>query len=344
MAFVYITSDKPGAGKTALASALAARLSSAGRRVGYFKPFSTTPGEDADTAFVYGNALPHADQPVWPAPLKAPDSLNDDKVLQEGTKQQIRQSIETVSANSDVVLVEGASPSKSNGNSSEILQDIPELADAQVLMIMQYSPSLTAERVSEACQLFGQNLIGVVLNHVTRYKEREVTLNLAPAVETSGIKFLGAIPEDRLMLSVTVGQMAQHLDGRWVLGQEMDQELVENFLIGGNIMDSGINYFGRMDNKAVIVRGDRPDIQLAALSVPMTCLFLTGGHEPIQYVYHEAEQQEVPLLVVNSDTISTSHALDGLLEGSTVHHPKKLERFQELVESSVAVGDIEAVS
>lgn len=344
MAFVYITSDKPGAGKTALASALAARLSSAGRRVSYFKPFSTTPGEDADTAFVYANALPHADQSGWPAPLKAPDPLNDDKVLQEGTIQQIRQSIEAVSSNTDVVLVEGASPSKSNGNSSEILQDIPELADAQVLLIMQYSSSLTAERVSEACHPFGQNLIGVVLNHVTRYKEREVTLNLAPGIEAKGIKFMGAIPEDRLMLSVTIGQMAQHLDSRWVLGQEKDHELVENFLIGGNIMDSGINYFGRMDNKAVIVRGDRPDIQLAALSVPMTCLFLTGGHEPIQYVYHEAEQQEVPLLVVTSDTISTSHALDDLLEGSTVHHPKKLERFQELVESCVAMGDIEAAS
>ena len=343
MAIVYIASDKPGAGKTALASALAARLSAAGKRVGYFKPFSATPDDDADTAFVYSNVLPPADKSAWPATSKAPDSL-DDQVLQEGTSQQLSQSIEAVLANTDVVFMEGVSLSNTKDKSSQILNSLPELADAKVLLIMQYSPSLTAERVLEACQPFAQNLIGVVLNHVTRYKEREVRLNLAPAIETKGIKVLGAIPEDRLMLSVTVGQMAQHLDGRWVLGQEKDQDIVENFLIGGNIMDSGINYFGRMDNKAVIVRGDRPDIQLAALSVPTTCLFLTGGHEPIQYVYHEAEQQEVPLVVVSSDTISTSHALDSVLESSTVHHPKKLKRFQELVESCIAVGDIESVS
>jgi BioD-like phosphotransacetylase family protein len=145
------------------------------------------------------------------------------------------------------------------------------------------------------------------------------------------------------MASVTLGQIAQHLDGQWVLGQEKAHDLVENFLIGGNIMDSGVTYFGRMESKAVIVRGDRPDIQLAALSTPTTCLILTGGHEPIQYVYHQAEQEEVPLLVVQTDTISAAHALDTVLEGSTIHHPRKLERFQELTEEYVDVAAIQAI-
>ena len=338
---MYITSDVPGAGKTIVASCLAAQVSVAGKRVGYFKPFSATPQEDADVEFIVRSVLPGQPDSAQPVPLPMPDGPAMGQTLAEDVAQQLRQSLESVASTNELVLVEGPSLSNRQADISQVSARLVDLLDATVLLVLRYSPSLDVSKVLKATEPFKERLRGVVINSVTRYKEREVRLNLAPAVEAMGIKVIGVIPEDRIMLSVTLGQIAELLDGQWVLGKEKAQELVWNFLIGGNIMDSGITYFGRMENKAVFVRGDRPDIQLASLSTTTTCLVLTGGNEPIQYVYHEADQQEVPLLVVQADTISTAHALDTVLERSTVHHPRKLERFQELVRAHADLAAIE---
>ena len=343
MAVLFITSDGPGAGKTALASSLAALWSTEGKGVGYFKPFSSSRHEDADVEFVGRIVLPGGGDAAQVAPLMMPEGLGDGQRIPDATATELKLSLERLAGANEWVLVEGPSPSTAaEGGASPISAELAGILDARVLLILRYRPSLDVDRAVAACEPFGQRLLGVLINCVTRYSQREVQLRLPPELESRGVKFLGAIPEDRLMLSVTVEQIAQHLDGQWVLGQEHSQDLVENFLIGGNIMDWGTTYFGRMENKAVIVRGDRPDIQLAALSTPTTCLVLTGGHEPIQYVYYQAEQQEVPLLVVPADTMSTAHSMEGVLDHATFHHPRKLRRFQDLMGEHVGMEALRA--
>ena len=341
MAVLYITSDRPAAGKTALTSALAAQLSAAGKWVGYFKPLSSDPERDSDVNFMARSVLPTGDNgvPLPPSPL--PGAALDGQHIPQDVAGRLQRSMEQLATANDVVIVEGLSLSSSEGDRLSSSVELAGVFDAAVVLVFQYESKLNAERVLNLCRPFGERLLGVLINSVTKYREREVRLSLGPAIESGGAKFLGAIPEDRLMLSVTVAQMVEHLGARWVLGEEKAHELVENFLIGGNIMDWGVTYFGRMENKAVIVRGERPDLQLAALATPTTCLVLTGGHEPIQYVYHRAEEEEVPLLVVQTDTISTAHALDTVLEGSTFHHPRKVERFRDLTDEYADLGAVQ---
>ena len=203
--------------------------------------------------------------------------------------------------------------------------------------MVRYTPNLNPQLVVKACELFGSRLAGVVVNGVTRYKVREICSTLKAATEPKGINLLGIIPEDRFMLSATVGQIAEHIGGRWLSGQDHAQDLVEHILIGGNIMDSGASYFGRLENKAVVVRGDRPDIQLSALATPTSCLILTGGYEVNQYVRHEAERQDVPVLLVSGGTLSTSDLLATMPECHTSQHPRKLERYEELVHEHTSI-------
>lgn len=323
---LYVTSDRPGAGKTSLAGALAAQLCGLGTKVGYIKPVSSIPKGDPDVTLIWDNVLAghQEDGAVGPMPVgEWPLNAADTTGLQEVVK--------ALSDANQVVIVEGPSLVNSDGVVSRSAPDLADLLDGRVLLMIQYRQDLTSDSVLEVCESFRNRLIGVLVNSVTRHKDHEVRQGIGSALESEGITFLGAIPEDRIMLSVTVDQIARHLDGRWVVGEQKAQDLVQEFLIGGNIMDQGITYFGRLHNKAVIVRGDRPDIQLAALSTSTICLVLTGGHEPIQYVHHQAEQQEVPLLVVQTDTMATAAALDAMIEMPAANHPRKLHRYQELV-------------
>ena len=137
-----------------------------------------------------------------------------------------------------------------------------------------------------------------------------------------------------------MGQLAQHLDGKFLNWEEKRDNFVEHYLIGGMILDWGVLYFERFANKAVIVRGDRPDIQMAALKTPTSCIVLTGGHPPIQYVDYEAGEEEVPLIQVETDTLSTASALESLQEKVLFDHPMKQDQFQELMSQH---GDWEAL-
>ena len=333
MATLYITSDQPGAGKTALATSLALLL---GKQANYYKPFSTKPDADPDVGFVNRDILPGSDTP---APLPYPNGGSDSIPKGEATK--IKRSLDQVSDGSGLVLVEGTSLVDDQGHESRVSQELAALIESRSILLIRYRQGLDAKKVIKLCEPFGKGLLGVVINSVTRYKLRQVLGELTSAIEAGGIKVLGVIPEDRSMLAVTVGEIAQHLNGEWVLGESKAGQLVKNFLIGGNILDWGITYFGRTDNKAVIVRGDRPDIQLAALSTPTTCLVLTGGHSPIQYVYYQAEKDEVPVIVVQTGTLSTADALGTIMDNSSIHHMMKVDRFKAMVSESVDLGAIQ---
>ena len=90
-------------------------------------------------------------------------------------------------------------------------------------------------------------------------------------------------------------KLKNHLKGNYAgfLTDSMKYYLIEHFLIGGLILDWGVHYFNTRANKAVISRGDRPDIQMSALATPTSCLIATSGVTPVEYIIYEAEQEEV---------------------------------------------------
>ena len=178
---------------------------------------------------------------------------------------------------------------------------------------------------------YGGRLAGVVINGRTRYMGHDTETRLVPAAETAGVKVLGVVPEDRTMLGVTVAEVASYLDGRNITDVDGMDRLVEHFQVGGLGLDRGTDYFDLLERKAVVVRGDRPDIQMPALRTPMACMMLTMGIEPIEYVYYEAEEQDVPIIVVEQDTIPAMESLHGIHERARFDHPDKLARFTQLL-------------
>ena len=203
--------------------------------------------------------------------------------------------------------------------------------DAKAVVALDYQSSVDAETSAGISECFGENLLGVIVNRVIRHREREVRQSLQ-ATELPNPAVLGIVPEDRLMVSISLNQVAQALGGEWVWGQEQGANLVERYLIGGNLMDQGDTYFNRLDGKAVIVRGDRPDIQLSSLTGPMVGLINTGGHKPVEYVLHEVEQLDVPLMVTPHRTEAAVEALGAAIDGANAHHPQKIARFLQLLE------------
>jgi hypothetical protein len=243
----------------------------------------------------------------------------------------IKSAVDRLEAAADLVLVEGPDLHLPHGEGSRLGPELASLLSSRVLLLFGYVKGLDAATVANAGAPFGDRLAGVAINGVPVYQRREVDDKLLRDLRSRGVPVLGALPEDRAMLAVTVQQIADHLGGSWVQEPVNTDAYIDRFLIGGNIMDSGPTYFGRFQHQAVVTRAERPDIQLASLMGATRCLVLTGGAQPTEYVKAEALQRDVPLILVQEDTLTTAAALGGLLAQANPYSQQKVQRFAELV-------------
>ena len=321
MSVVQIAGARPGAGATTVACGLALLLRSEGRRVTLVKPLS--PPGDADPAFLASLGGSAETVAVEGGPAAA-------------QLEQAAQIVRGAAANADVVLVEG--PSLAGSGASELARS----TGAAVIGVLEYERTLGAAAAGAWRDAFGEALAGCVVNKRTRYAEHDASARLATELEDAGLSVLGMLPEERLLLAPTVQQAAEHLGGTYFAGEDGGGELIEHFLIGGLITEWGGNYFGRLPNQAVVVRGGRIDIQMSALNFPLNALFLTGCETPSQYVYQRADDLDVPLIAVGSNTHDTAAALESLSDAVSVHHAAKAERAGAMARECVDASALSA--
>ena len=316
MAVLIVASDAEGAGKTALCAALAHLLGRKGVRAAVCKPIAArgvAANDDADSR-VYADLL---GQQAASTPLEAPSGG-----LTPETIADVQAAVESAGRDADVTIVEG-----SCALSPRDTRSLANAIDARVLVVGRHSPQL-AETFSVWRDALDERAAGGIANCVTRYAGAQAEAELHARAE---LPLLGVIPEVRSLLSPSVRVVTRHLGGR-MLSDYDDDALVEHFMTLGLSMDPGELFFGLHGDKAVIVRGDRPDIQMAALATPTACLICTEGKEPIEYVLNEAELDEVPIMIVEPGTLDTMDALAALMDAPRFDHPRKLTAFSELLE------------
>lgn len=327
MSILYVVSDRPGAGKTAVCMGLARLLRAQSKTVAVVKPVADDEN-DIDAA-MYADLL-GTDTSRWPIAIA--------ENVSGSNLDEVNALIGSLAADNDIVIVEG-----SNGLAGTLGRIVCDNVDAKVLVVAGYDASLSHGVVLATGAPYGGRVIGYVINGVSQYMGTDTRANLVPQIAAQasmrGARVLGLIPEDRRLLGVSVSQIAAHLDGEFISEDMEDDALVEYLMVGGMSLDPGEYYYGIHDNRAAIVRGDRPDLQMSALSAPgfTACLVATGGITPIEYVRYEAEQEETPIILVQSDTLDTMARLDSLLESGSFSHPDKLQRSVELLQEHVDI-------
>jgi BioD-like phosphotransacetylase family protein len=302
MPSLLITSISPRQGKSAIAALIASHIAGQGRTVALI--VANGGGGDDLTALLPGATVLTSD----PGSAAAAAS----------------------GAGTDVAIVEGPS-----GDPAANL-NIARALDARVIVIGN-----TGDNLAAAARAYGDRLAGVLVNSLGRYRSHAIDTELKPALESAGIPYLGAVPEDRRLVASTMRQITEHLGGEITQWGEHANELADHVLLGGMVLDWGVHYFASRENSIVMVRGDRPDIQMAALATPIKGLILTEGIAPLEYVHYEADQEEVPVTVVAKGTHDSAALLEGLLETVQFDHPDKLLRLREIADGAVNFTAIE---
>jgi BioD-like phosphotransacetylase family protein len=202
---------------------------------------------------------------------------------------------------------------------------------ARLLMVEPWRGEATADSLFGAAKLLGDRFGGGVINKVPVNTMDHVNETVRPFLEKKGVKVFGVFARDRELESATVRQLNEILHGTVVCCETGLDEYVENYLIGAMDVDSALNYFRRIPNKAVITGAYRSDIQLAAMETSTKCIILTGGLPTNDVVIGKAQAKGIPIISVADDTFTTIDKIEISMGKTSIREKRKVERVKDLM-------------
>ncbi|MFC2014314.1 AAA family ATPase, partial [Chloroflexota bacterium] len=324
---LYITSSESSVGKTAICAGLGKYLLDDGKKVGFLKPIITdsknlSPGS-ADSDAVFMKQIFALDEPLG---LLCPVITEKDNLV-----NKIRDTYERVSSGKDVVIVEGVCGLGSDTILERASYAMAEALCAKVIIVERYSSYLSQGTFADIYKEFGDFLFGVVLNEVPKARSEQVHKETSAQDGGAGVNILGILPEDRALFALTVAELAQDIQGDILNNAEKSDELIENFMLGAKQVDPGPEYYGRKINKAVVVRSERPDMQMAALETPTKCLVVSGDVPLTPGVLYQAEVKNIPVISARADISSIATSIEDALDKSKFNQEKKLRKLGEIM-------------
>ncbi len=339
MPALYVASTGTFAGKSAVCMGLLQRMRRDRLSVGYMKPVSVTAVRTSDTVHDEDAAMIRTlldsnvplDQMV-PVPITS--SLVD-TVLQGANPsydQIVQDAYQAVGQGKDVVVLEGSN-NWAEGAIVDLTPDrVVDLVDGRALLVTKYHSLHTVDAVLTFKRYIGERMLGVLLNQTDLPLVDDVQKRVRPFLEARGIPVFGLLPTDRLLASVPIEDLVEHLGGQLIGEREWCKRMVETLMIGSMGAQEALSFLRRKPNKAVIVGGDRADFQLVALETSTNLLILTGNVRPAMPVINRAEERQVPILVMPDDTLTTAERAEQLFGRVRFHEPAKLQRFTSLMD------------
>ena len=338
---ILVTSTHAGTGKTAVSLALARLAVERDQSVGYMKPKGTrlqsNVGKTLDADPMLARELLDLDaemhdlEPVVYSPTFVEGAIRG-RETDADLADRVREAFDGLAADRDFMVVEGADDPATGGIVDLTDADIAALLDAPAIVLADYEEPGNVDDVLAAAESLGDRCAGVVFNAVEDAAYDDVESEVAPFLEGRGIPVLGVLPVERELAGVSVADLASDLGASLLTEDSGEDAIVERFLVGAMSGEAALSHFRRTKDAAVITGGDRADVQTAALDAPgIRCLVLTGGHRPSGAVLGKAADAGVPVLSVQSDTLTTLERAEDLVRGGRVRDEHTVDVMQRLL-------------
>lgn len=342
MISLYVGSTSGYSGKSLVSMGLGYKFKKDGLRVGYFKPVGILPVKlgdvltDNDAWRIY-RALDLKDSISKICPVVLTQELAVKGYLKDvkGLLEKIVKSYQQLAEDKDVMIAGGYGSIYTGAVLGIQGLKVIKRLKARVVVVVKYEGDYIVDYILQAKKDLNDKFIGVILNKVSKEYMQGINDYIVPFLKRKGIDIIGIIPHDSIVGSITVEEVSDMLGGKVLCCHNRLSNLVERFLIGAMQVDKAIDYFKRTRNNAVIVGGDRADIQLSAIESGTECLILTGELYPSEIIISRAEQKDIPILVVRDDTYSVAKKLEKLSVRLRLRDKAKVDRGMNLVMENV---------
>ncbi len=332
-------SGKAGGGKTAAALGIGMKLRYKGFKVSYFKPIGFRRGtvkKDDDDVMLMREVfdLPFSRETISPVTVNAhylsARFMREEKDL----FPRIESAFQKCAEGYDVVLVDGSIEPYVGHNQGLDDFNLASLLGTAVLPIIKANDDFHIDQNLFYLDIWSKykiEVIGTIFNNVTQTQWNKCNSIYKPLVEEKGFNVLGVIPCQVEISAPTVAEFFDVLRGEVLAAPDHMNRLVEEVVIGTMTIESALGYLRRAPNKALVTGGDRSDMALTALETSTSVIIFTGGLYPDVRVLSQAEDKNVPVILVHEDTYTTIENLQSVYRSI---HPQNKGAI-ELVEKTV---------
>lgn len=333
---LIIGSTAAYSGKSTLSVAIGSQLQAMGFQVGWGKPLASI------DAFGYGLDVTDGDLTFVPTTLELKSAQQSPNLLslnrqswmdriQHPATAGLGEALENYwdQVEGDIFLLEGPSNLEEGALFNLSLPEMAISLDAQVLLVIHSNTLGMIDQLVAAQKRLGPALLGVILNEISETDDESTHGTIAPYLEQLGIPVLGMLPELPFLQGIRVSELVRYLDADVLCGQDHLDLVVESLKIGAMNVNSALRFFGQGSHQAVVTGGDRRDLQIAALETSTHCLILTGQIAPSKDVLAFAQDKEVPVLSVVTDTLSTVERIDMLFGRLPLNNSDKVPLIKQ---------------
>ena len=343
---LYIGATRAFSGKNMLTVGLGLRFQKEGLNLGYMKPVGCMPAEkdgvsgDEDAFFL--QEVLGIEQPLN---LVTPMLETQDFKMRAFSAQggdpsgshmeEVRAAYTQLSKGRDVMLVCGAGHTLTGKYCGVDGISTVRALGLKAVIVDRLSHEVSHDELLDLKEQLGDSLLGTVLNDIPPSFMTEIENVIRPYLERNGIPVLGVIPHDPLMASIRAHELVEGLGGRLVAAQGRADGMVENFLIGTMQVENFMTYFRKHPNSAVIVGGDRADVQLMAIEGNCPCLVLTGNLFPNDIILSRADTLNVPIVMVRQDSFTIAKKVEALLNRHKMRDVIKIRQGAQLISNNL---------
>ncbi|MFH1230866.1 MAG: DRTGG domain-containing protein [Planctomycetota bacterium] len=355
MKTLFISSVNDAAGKNMLIAGIGQKMLNDKYKIGFLKPLGNKPFRDGRTlsdedVLLFHKIFNLEDHLHDLSPLIVTDELFKE-IISGKTKidltEKIRCIIEKISHNKDILLVKGLGHFYRGAVFGVSEHNLIKKFNWPTILIDGYHrsrftlPLDIIDGFIMAKKALGNLLIGVIFNYVPENQIDYLENKIVPFLQNEyKIEVLGMIPASPRLRALSIQEIKNMLNAELLYGTDKQDHIIEEFCLSTMNMENDIRYFRETKCKAVIISGDRIDIQLAALESNADCLILTGKLYPPEVILSKAEENKVPIMVVRDSSLKTAEKIERLRRHLGFYTPSKIPEAIKITQKNVNIKTI----
>lgn len=352
---IYITTNEPQSGKSAITLGMMSMLIGKATKVGYFRPII----EDTEDGAVDSHIQTVIDYFKIDIPYEDAYAITKGKLIKEKNNGNIDSVIDLIiekykalEDKFDFILVEGTSFS---GEGTAIELDINVLIAKNLgvpVAIVGSGEEKTIEELIDTLSLTFNTfkdkdveVLSIIANKVDNDDKELISVKLKNTFPKSILTY--EIPLIKSLDSPTMKEIVQELEGKLLFGEKFINNQVESFSVGAMQLR---NYLQHLTEKGLVITpGDRADIILGALQANQSAnypsiagIVLTGGIIPEDTIMKliEGLSDVVPIASVEEGTYYIANKIGAIKSKIYADNVKKIETSIQVFQKYVNMEEL----
>ena len=337
---VFIASAEPYSGKSVITLGLINMLLGKAKKIGYFKPIINDDSNNRKDVHIE-TVLTHFALSVAYEDAFAFTRQEVLHRIQTDSETNIINTVITqykkLEENYDFTVLEG-SDFVGEGTAFEFEYNIliAKNLNAPAIIVVSGQNKTTAQIVNFALNVWRNfesrevQVLSIIVNKVSADQENDVRELLRNQLSKDVI--LSVIPQNKSLLSPTLKEIKEQLNGKLLFGGQLLSNQADHFITGAMQLPHFLKYI--KENVLIITPGDRGDIIIGALQANASASYpkiagivLTADTQPEEPIMKliEGLQTVVPIISVQTGTFETSKLVGSIPSRITADNGKKIE-------------------